>query len=306
MVIPHTTPGVWSATLAAGKLGGLIRRDDPKGCSVAILGLPDDLGVKLNAGRPGAAAGPAAIREALSRYGVAHPSGWAWPAIFDAGDIVPSPGDNAAALEATHTRVSQAVHSILDKGIFPIGLGGGHDLTYPFARGAIEHHRQHGRDVRGCVYFDAHLDVRDTPGSGMSFRRLVEDCGISRLYAHGINELVNSREHVTWFHQHGGVTRDDPAATIEGRWRPDCPYVASFDMDVIDASHVCGVSAMNPAGWTVREAAHWVDRVARDPACVCFDLMELSPPHDQTGHSARVAAHLLLTFLQGFSQRGQA
>ena len=32
----------------------------------------------------------------------------------------------------------------------------------------------------------------------------------------------------------------------------------SFDLDVLDAAHAPGVSATNPAGWTVREAAAWV------------------------------------------------
>lgn len=307
MLLPHTTPGVWPDAIPPGRFASLVRRElasAPPTGSVALLGLPDDLGVRLNGGRAGAALGPAAFRTALARYGVSHPGGWAWPPVFDAGDVTPAPGENATSLDATHERVTAAADGLLARGYFPIAIGGGHDLTLPFARAAILHHRAHGRDVKGCVYFDAHLDVRPTPGSGMSFRRLIEDCAISRLYIHGFSDLVNNSEHLTWFRQHGGVTRDDPAGNAEGRWKPDCPYIASFDLDVIDASHLPGVSAMNPAGWSVRDAARWVSRVARDPSCLCFDLMELSPPHDQGGRSARVAAHLFLTFLQGFSQRG--
>ena len=78
-------------------------------------------------------------------------------------------------LEATHRRVTAATTALLDAGLFPIAIGGGHDLTFPFVRAiAAEHSGLAG------VYFDAHLDVRETRGSGMPFRRLVEDCGVSR------------------------------------------------------------------------------------------------------------------------------
>ena len=40
---------------------------------LGLIGLPDDLGVRLNGGRPGAAAGPAALRVALERLGWPDP-----------------------------------------------------------------------------------------------------------------------------------------------------------------------------------------------------------------------------------------
>ena len=121
------------------------------------------------------------------------------PLVFDAGDITPADGNDAAALHRTHARVSEAVAAVLDLGLFPIAVGGGHDLTFPFVRAVIEHHRSRGIRVADGVYADAHLDVRDTAGSGMPFRRLIEDCGVARLNVDGLNPLVNSREHHAWF-----------------------------------------------------------------------------------------------------------
>ncbi|MEO1129082.1 MAG: hypothetical protein AAFX05_05155, partial [Planctomycetota bacterium] len=46
-----------------------IRTTSLEDAHVALLGLPDDLGVRLNGGRPGAAAGPTAFRAALARAG---------------------------------------------------------------------------------------------------------------------------------------------------------------------------------------------------------------------------------------------
>ncbi|MFZ4575371.1 MAG: arginase family protein, partial [Phycisphaerales bacterium] len=149
-------------------------------------------------------------------------------------------------------------------------------------------------------YFDAHLDVRETTGSGMPFRRLVEECNAGPLRVHGLNPIVNSKEHTDWFLRHRGE--------ICTRWAPpDRPAHArmfvSMDLDVLDAAHAPGVSAINPAGWSVREleaAALWA---GRDPRVVCFDLMELCPTHDVGGRTARVACHLFLTFLRGLSER---
>lgn len=89
---------------------------------MGLIGLADDLGVRLNSGRPGAKGGPSAFRAALARYGS---SDAAWPGVFDAGDVDPAPGDDAAALDRTHARVTEAVAALLDAGLLPVGVGGG-------------------------------------------------------------------------------------------------------------------------------------------------------------------------------------
>ncbi len=302
-MIPHTAPGSWPANISPARLAARIARE-PGGCQIALLGLADDLGVRLNSGRPGAKNGPTAFRAALAGYGVAEPAGHPYPKIFDAGDIVPAPGGDASALAETHRRVSEATRAILDLGLFPIAVGGGHDLTFPFVRAVIGKH-----GPMSGAYFDAHLDVRDTPGSGMPFRRLIEDCGVRSLWVHGSSDLVNSREHVEWFKAHGGVrvnrvprARDSNEDAFEGDLPPGNLFV-SFDLDVIDAAYAPGVSAMNPCGWSPAYAARWVDAVALSPRVKCFDLMELNPDADPSGRTARLAAHLFLTFLRGWSER---
>lgn len=273
--------------MAAGKFAATIARESPEGCTVALLGLPDDTGVKLNHGRPGAAGGPAAFRAALASYGTAQPD---WPKVFDAGDVIPG-----ETLEETHERVSEAAAGLLDLGLFPIAIGGGHDLTFPFVRAVAEYWPR-----PAGLYFDAHLDVRATDGSGMPFRRLVEDCGVPALHLHGFRPLVNSQEHLEWFREHGGQLYPDEA---EVRLPEAKNLFVSFDLDVLDVAHAPGVSAINPVGWTVREAEAWVKACGKSDAVHCFDLMELNPAFDPDNRTARVAAHLFLTFLSGFAQR---
>jgi formimidoylglutamase len=302
-VIPHTKPAALPPTTSS-RFASLIRRN-PGGCAVALLGLADDLGVRLNSGRPGADRGPCAFREALARYGVADPAGWSWPAVFDAGDIVPAEGDSEEALHTTHARITQAVEQIVSLGLLPVGIGGGHDLTFPFVRGVISGLKSGGR-ISGPpdgVYFDAHLDVRETVGSGMPFRRLIKECGVSALSVRGLNELANSLEHVQWFQARGG--RIEPGETLPPphALRRSNGLFVSMDLDVLDASHAPGVSALNPAGWNVHSLSAWALQAGQSSDVFCFDIMELNPVHDVDGRTSRIAAHLFLSFLRGFASR---
>ena len=286
---PHTRPATWPSDLPAPKLASRFR-SSPEGCQIALIGVPDDTGINLNNGRPGAADGPGALRAALARYGVADPHDWAWPTIWDAGDVEVFPGD----LQATHQRVTEATRGILDQGVFPIMIGGGHDLTYPFVRAVAELHKpMHG------IYFDAHLDVREETGSGMPFRRLIETGAADSLRVHGLDPYANSREHTQWYTAHGGRIA---GRTHEDDWLAQ-PTFVSLDMDVFDSAHAPGVSAINPCGWSPTLGEQWVTAAGRCKWVKCFDIMELSPPHDQDGRTARLAARMLLAFLRGFSER---
>lgn len=289
MPLPHCQPGRWPDEIPSGRFASRIERDSPEGCRIGLLGMPDELGVKLNGGRPGASEGPTAFRAALARYGAAEAIGIDWPGVFDAGDIDPSD-----ELDETHERVSAAVEAMLAADLFPIGIGGGHDLTYAFVRPVA-------RRLPGMVgvYFDAHLDVRAEQGSGMPFRRLVEDCAVRGLHVQGLDRFANTTEHVTWFQGHGGhIDGMGPSDPM-----PDGDLFVSLDLDVIDQAYAPGVSAMNPNGWSPETAEAWVRAAGRCTRVRCFDIMELSPPNDAQGRTSRLAAHLFLAFLDAFRER---
>jgi formimidoylglutamase len=305
-MIPHVAPPVYPDAVRPSRFAATIVRNSDElsvkspeyglvsKCRVALLGIPDDTGVELNHGRPGAVQGPAALRQALVRYGAASPAdGAALPRVFDAGDVVPAP-----SLEQTHERITEAAGRLLDMGLLPIAVGGGHDCTFAFVRAVA------GKfGALTGVYLDAHLDVRPEPGSGMSFRALIEGGMARRLICIGADPLSNAREHAEYFRARGGeiAVRGgfDPR-----RWPEDEHQFVSLDMDVLDMAYAPGVSAMNPCGMTPGEVGEIVAAAGACPRVRCFDVMELSPPHDEGGRTARLAAHLLLRFLQGFGRRG--
>ena len=315
--VPFTVPADWPDR-PEGKFAASINlcRDDAD-AQVCLLGLPDDLGVRLNHGRPGAAEGPADFRAALARFGAPFDIDRKEPiacSVCDAGDIEPAPGSDAKALRETHRRVTEAVTAIHQMGLMPVCIGGGHDLTYPSVRALAA---GAGASLAG-INLDAHLDVREEPGSGMPFRALIgEGCLDPRRFVTlGAGAFCNSEDHVRWFTRAGGeiipvrhVARDAVAAidlafdhAMPARRDRTLGFV-TIDMDAIDAAHAPGVSAMNPAGVSPHVAIEVARRAGRNRCVKHFDIMELSPPHDDNTRTARLAAHVFLSFLAGFSLR---
>ncbi|MCC7087203.1 MAG: formimidoylglutamase [Pirellulales bacterium] len=287
---------------------------------MALLGLPDDNGVQLNNGRPGAADGPKAFRAALAGYGTN------WDAahrreldmqVFDAGDVEPAAGRGESAMFETHARVERVVGELHQIGLMPICIGGGHDLSLP----GIEALAKHSTSAVGGINFDAHLDVRQTIGSGMAFRRLIEQGLLDprRFIEAGLGPFANDRCDCEWLIEQGGqiifeheifnwreLDEQNPLvenwlsiATDQGTQAAFC----SIDLDALNSAFAPGVSAINPLGLEVRHAVALARLAGANSQIRHFDIMELSPPHDLDGRTARVAALLFLCFLSGWRTR---
>lgn len=310
MSVPFTVAGVWPEIRPGRFARGL--RPSPDGCRCALLGLPDDLGVRLNGGRPGARGGPSAFRAALARYGVPWDGLRDQPLdvpVFDAGDITPAPGDDEAALLETHRRVESAVSWLQERELTTLCIGGGHDLALPSASAL---HRVLGTRLGG-INLDAHLDVRQKVGSGMPFRRLIESQALDprRFVELGLGRFVNDPDDLAWLRAQGGTLVHvdsileqglDPQVALE-RACAGGPAFLSIDLDAFDQSVAPGVSAPNPLGLTLEHGVHLAEAAGARSQIRHFDLMEFNPAFDVDGHTGRSAALLLLSFLAGFRQR---
>lgn len=313
--IPHTRKGRWPG-IAPGRLAAPIPSAGPVRGGIALLGLPDDLGVRLNGGRPGAAGGPDAFRAALARFGVPY-DGVKRRAlevpIFDAGDVEPALGDDAAALDQTHRRVTDTTRTLHESGMCVVCVGGGHDLTFASARGLAEFH---GAPLGG-INVDPHLDVREAPGSGMPYRALLEGGHLlpRRFVELGTGRFVNTAEHSEYCRRLG-VTIVPGEDIHAGAYGPQRAFghafgagaggvgFVSIDLDCLDSSVAPGVSAPCPMGLTLPVVAQVADLAGRCREVRHFDLMELCPAHDEQSRTARVAAMLFVHFVAGFAERG--
>ena len=314
MRIVHTTAASWPAS-RPGRLAENVRLESPEGCRVALLGLPDDTGVRLNFGRPGASEGPGAFRTALAKLGTTFDGlqqrDLTGLAFFDAGDVEPAPGADEAALLATHARVEAAALELHERGLVVVGIGGGHDLSLP----TLTALSKHVGGAVGGINVDAHLDVRERVGSGMPFRRLIEGQLLEpRAFVElGLGRFANDRTDFEWLSGRGAelilvntVLRDGvQAESLLGRATQTGAGFLSIDLDGIDGALAPGVSAPSPLGLRLEHAEELAEAAGAHPAIQHFDLMELCPAHDVAGRTARVAAHLFLCFMAGFERRSR-
>ncbi len=285
-----------------------------------ILGVPSDAGVVFGGGRAGAAEGPSAIRLQLKRYGTAyhfeHGTDLSNLSLTDFGDLIP----DEKSIEQTHQRLTATVGAILDLGVIPIVLGGGHDLTFGGVRALAR--RTEGKV--GGLNIDAHFDVREPvnaiPTSGTPFRNIlekIENVSGDRFVEIGGNGLVNSREHFNYLIERKArifslsETRRKGVGPIVEKGLEISGYqteriFCSIDLDSVAQAFAPGVSAPSSDGFTPEEISLAVYLAGLHPKVAYFDLMEMNPVFDQEGRTARLAASLILQFLAGLAGRKEA
>ena len=270
---------------------------------LVLLGLCNEVGVLANGGRPGAAEGPAAFRAAFGKLPARALQG---RRLLDAGDI-PASAPYEAFLEGAEAVVASAVRA----GALPLVIGGGHDCSYGVYRGLA------ATGKTAVLALDAHLDVRPThdPSSGNPFFRMIE-AGLEGpdLAQVGLQRFVNAEEHETWLRLKGAALQFlEPGREMEAVGTAKAALavfaqrqrrvLATFDLDAISAAHAPGVSALAPWGLDASAALAIAKACGACPAVAAFDLMELAPPLDRDGQTAKLAAFLVAAFLEGAASR---
>lgn len=306
-----TPPAAATPTTAADdpRVGHLLGRalghgDLPR---AVILGFPTDEGVRRNGGRPGAADGPAAIRDMLYRLTPAGDDDGRFAALLehtrDLGDLVISQD-----LRHDQEQLGHAVAPYIADGVFVIVLGGGHETAY----GHFLAYPPTGQEVR-IVNWDAHLDVRELKAgrghSGSPFRQALEHpSGLCRSYCvAGVQPHAAARGHFDYVRGRGGRVLcadeiDQPTVTalydeLIG------PAIVSFDLDAVDQSQAPGVSAPCTGGMPASLWLHAARAAGRCAAVASCDVVELNPRLDRDGQTARLAALTVWQVLRGVAER---
>jgi len=264
----------------------------------------------------GAHATPAAIREALPRYGTTLMG----PPIVDldevlriadAGDVAEPDGSEGEARAISRVReLSEATELV-------IALGGDNSLTYPVALGAR---------ATGLITFDAHFDLRDGISNGTPVRRLVEDTPAAsssttavdptRIVQIGIADFANSAAYAQRAADWGirVITLDElrrrgiddvAAEALEIAGAGSDPRVhLDIDVDVCDRSVAPGCPASVPGGLQAWELRALARAVAADPRVVSADLAEVDATADaDDARTVRLAALCVLELLAGLASR---
>lgn len=268
--------------------------------SIAFLGFSSDEGVKRNFGRTGAAVAPQAIRAACASF----------PCIpgvflFDAGDIL-CYDDN---LEEAQQQLAIAVQQLLEAGIHPILLGGGHEITFGHFFGLKQHYPS---ESIGIINFDAHFDLRKPGSAGISsgtgFWQIAMECERTRSPFHylalGIQPSANTRELFERAEELGVSYVPDSQLNplhleqiTQGiqRFCQQADHLAlTIDMDVFSAAYAPGVSAVNPKGLSPDYIFdHLLSTILLTGKVRSIDIAEVNPACDIDSRTARLAARLI-------------
>ena len=213
--------------------------------------------------------------------------------IFDGGDLELCFGDTPRALQD----IEDFAKRIVEDSKLPFLIGGEHLVTLP----AVKAVHAAYEDL-AIIHFDAHTDLRDEYlGNHLShatvIRRIWDILGDGRIHQFGIR----SGERAEWYWSAEGHTHIQKfnftglagtIAALKGR-----PVYFTIDLDVLDPSCFPGTGTPEAGGVTFQELLRAALTVIRGCNIVGCDLVELSPPLDQSGASTATALKLLREML---------
>ncbi len=282
---------------------GFIETRDIQEGDVVVVGLPFDTATLY---RTGSRMGPRSIRMATS--GMLGYMGrretrpiFAKRRFVDYGDIRPYHG----YVENSFERFQRKLEDIVNPGGFPVVLGGDHSVSLPVMRALAPKH-----GVLSHLHFDAHTDFYEgTPlqpiHHGTIFRQAAKE-GLIDLDASvqvGIRgsvaiEMVDEVRAAGYkvitgseFHRMGV---DGTLDLIRSTVRP--PVYVSLDIDVVDPAFAPGTGAPESGGIYSREMIELI-RGLKGIGAVGFDVVEVSPPYDNSDITAVLAANLAWEFM---------
>lgn len=274
---------------------------------IALIGFKSDLGVGLNKGRIGASQGPDHIRKELMNLPCHFNSELE---LFDIGNIVAK--DN---LNEAQEALAQAIEKVLSLNMFPIVLGGGHEVALGNYLGAHKFHRN-----LGIINFDAHFDLRPynkVGTSGTMFHQIAD-------YKESLNE---SFDYFCLGIQQRGNTRMlfNLAKSLK------VPYILARDisqdnmvnifnkldrftknkdalhvticMDVFASAYAPGVSSAQPLGLQPWPVISILKYILRNNQVATLDIAEVSPRFDQDNVTANLASTLIFHVVQQLAEK---
>lgn len=270
---------------------------DYKDTDVALLGYACEEGVRRNLGRVGAKDAPKFIRERLAKVALHHKK-----KVADLGDVVCVD----EYMEECQDKYALIFTELIKNKIFPIGIGGGHDIAYATFKGIKDALGEVEKKI-GIINFDAHFDLRpvvEKPNSGTPFNQIINECKESKLsvdyFPIGIQKQANSPELYAVAEQEGVAFVDYlHCYTTQVKKQLDCfiknsDYIyISIDMDGFSSAYASGVSAPSPLGLTPDFVIEIIRYILESNKVIACDIAEMNPKYDVDNQTATLAARLI-------------
>ncbi|AAN57170.2 formimidoylglutamase [Shewanella oneidensis MR-1] len=276
------------------------------GAQFAIVGVGEDIGPRANLGRGGATdAFTTSMRQWLNlqsnRFlsgteclilGQVHTADLQLQVKTDEGASLTA---LRAAVEQLDERVINIVRAILDAGLEPILIGGGHNNAYGLLMAASAHYQ---RQV-AAVNLDPHSDFRLLEGrhSGNGFSYAADRGALGYYHVLGLHELKNSEANLQQLTEFGGtwhslqqiwirreISLTQALQEIADKLNQTALPVA-LELDV-DAIAKMPSSASTAAGIPLLDAAHYISYIASHCPCAYLHLAEAAPSCHEAGIEA--------------------
>ncbi|NKI30744.1 formimidoylglutamase [Croceivirga thetidis] len=282
------------------KIELLTPEQTPAGRHFSILGYACDEGVRRNQGRVGAANGPNSIRKMLGKM-PNHLS--ESQKVYDFGDIQCDDGN----MEACQELLSKTIGSLLDKGTFPIVLGGGHDVAYGHYNGIKQHLLSSNKlPSIGIINFDAHFDLRDDSfgsNSGTPFYQIANENEPFHYLCLGIRKDANDKKlfetaaslDVTYVMQNTFRIEfmNEIKTWIKAFLKKVNHVYVTIDMDGFSSAYAPGSSAASPMGFAPDIVLECLDTIISSEKLISVDIAEMNPVYDSDHQTAKLAASLV-------------
>ena len=255
---------------------------------VCFVGYDTDDGVVRNLGRKGAESGSNAIRKAIQSFPQLKGL-----KVYDYRNL------EKKSVEEAQKEYSEKIADVLKKGIFPIGLGGGHDIAYGSYLGI---RKAHPDKKIGIINFDAHLDMRPYDKgrtSGTSFKEIMDNDKNAQYAIVGFQKMGNTERLIKTAEAFNVLILEEECSEEsiiksleEFVKKVDIVYV-TFCMDVFDASTAPGVSAPVVMGLDPKKGKRLLRFLMGTEKVVCVDFAEVNPVYDIDNMTAKLAGCLI-------------
>jgi formiminoglutamase len=259
-----------------------------------------DEGVKRNKGRAGAGEAPSHVLKYLASKPFNYEA-----KIFDCG-IINQLDEN---LEAMQNALSEVVAKMLELNIFPIVIGGGHDMFYGGFGGTK---KLWGKT--GIISFDAHFDNRAEKfsTSGTMFNQINTKEEVSVLTI-GVSEISNTESLFNSAVKNGinYITDDEfnfdsvtEHISLLNQFIDSVDHVyLTICTDVFPMSIAPGVSATNGIGINFMKFLEVFKTIAMSKKLTAFDIAEISPKNDLNDMTSILGASIISKLINYITKR---
>ena len=269
-----------------------------------LIGVPWDAGTT---NRPGPRHGPRQMRDLSTMIramnGATRIKPFELANFADLGDAPVNPAD----IQDCMKRITEFYEKVKSNGIIPMTVGGDHLTSLPVLRALAS------SAPVGMIHFDAHTDLFESYFNGYKythgtpFRRAIEEGLLDpkRVIQIGIRGSMYDGADIEWG-RHQGVTiiqieelfergiKDvmQQARDIVGNNETYC----SYDIDFIDPTFAPGTGTPEVGGPNSFQALQVV-RELSGVNLIGMDLVEVSPPFDQSGATSWLGISIVFEML---------